>query len=90
MKRVAITCGAVAVALTCVAPKQAAAGDNFVPGLVGGLALGTLFGVAAAIAHIRSRLALHFDSWSKADVFPRESIGYGLELWPWQARQRHR
>jgi hypothetical protein len=48
MKGVAITCGAVAVALTCVAPKQAAAGDNFVPGLVGGLALGTLFGVAAA------------------------------------------
>jgi hypothetical protein len=48
MKRVAITYGAVAVALTCVAPNQVAAGDNFVPGLVGGLALGTLFGVAAA------------------------------------------
>src|ERR1700737_1539556 len=48
MKRVAITCGAVAIALACVAPKPAAAGDNFVPALFGGLALGTLFGIAAA------------------------------------------
>ena len=48
MKRVAITCGAVAIALACIAPKQAAAGDNFVPALFGGLALGTLFGIAAA------------------------------------------
>src|SRR6202047_620310 len=43
-----ITCGAVAIALACIAPKQAAAGDNFVPALFGGLALGTLFGIAAA------------------------------------------
>ena len=48
MKRIAITCGAVAIALACIAPKQAAAGDNFVPALFGGLALGTLFGIAAA------------------------------------------
>jgi hypothetical protein len=48
MKRVAITCGAVAIALACIAPKPAAAGDNFVPALFGGLALGTLFGIAAA------------------------------------------
>ena len=39
MKRVAIKCGAVAIALACIAPKQAAAGDNFVPALFGGLAL---------------------------------------------------
>jgi hypothetical protein len=37
-----------AIALACIAPKQAAAGDNFVPALFGGLALGTLFGIAAA------------------------------------------
>src|ERR1700736_490001 len=41
MKRVAITCGAVAIALACIAPKPAAAGDNFVPALFGGLALGS-------------------------------------------------
>jgi hypothetical protein len=48
MTKFAITCGAVAIALACVAPKQAAAGDNFAPGLIGGLAAGTLFGIAAA------------------------------------------
>jgi 4-amino-4-deoxy-L-arabinose transferase-like glycosyltransferase len=48
MTRIAITCGAVAIALACAAPKQAAAGDNFAAGLIGGLAAGTLFGIAAA------------------------------------------
>ena len=38
--------GPVAIALACIAPKPAVAGDNFVPALFGGLALGTLFGIA--------------------------------------------
>jgi 4-amino-4-deoxy-L-arabinose transferase-like glycosyltransferase len=48
VKQVAFTCGAVAIALTCLAPQHAAAGDNFAAGLFGGLAVGTLFGIAAA------------------------------------------
>ncbi len=48
MKRVAGMCGAVAIAVSCIAPMPAAAGDNFAAGLFGGLAAGTLFGIAAA------------------------------------------
>jgi hypothetical protein len=50
MKRVAIACSAVAIAIVCAAPRQAAAGDSggFAAGLVGGLAAGTLFGMAAS------------------------------------------
>jgi hypothetical protein len=48
MKSVAIACSAVAIAIGSIAPKQAVAGDNFVAGLFGGLAAGTLLGVAAS------------------------------------------
>ncbi len=48
MKRVAIRCSGIAIALLCMAASPAAAGDNFAAGLVGGLAAGTLFGIAAA------------------------------------------
>jgi 4-amino-4-deoxy-L-arabinose transferase-like glycosyltransferase len=50
MKRMGFLCGAVAVAIVCAAPHEAAAGDGngFVAGLVGGLAAGTLFGIAAS------------------------------------------
>jgi hypothetical protein len=50
MKRVAIACSAVAIAVVCAAPQQAAAGDGggFAAGLIGGLAAGTLFGIAAS------------------------------------------
>jgi len=51
MTRVAIACGAVAIAIVCAAPQQAAAGDGgggFAAGLIGGLAAGTLFGIAAS------------------------------------------
>jgi hypothetical protein len=47
MKRLAIACSGVAVALS-LAVNPAAAGDNFAAGLFGGLAVGTLFGIAAA------------------------------------------
>ncbi len=47
MKRVAVACSAVAIAISCIAPQPAAAGDNFAAGLFGGLAVGTLLGVAA-------------------------------------------
>jgi hypothetical protein len=49
MIRRVIACTAIAVAIACVAPKQAAAGsDGFAAGLFGGLAAGTLFGIAAS------------------------------------------
>ena len=51
MRRVAIACSAVAIAIVCAAPQQAAAGDGgggFAAGLIGGLAAGTLFGIAAS------------------------------------------
>jgi membrane protease YdiL (CAAX protease family) len=50
MKRMGFLCGAVAVAIVCAAPHEAAAGDGngFAAGLVGGLAAGTLFGIAAS------------------------------------------
>ncbi|HEY7242961.1 MAG TPA: hypothetical protein VH678_03650 [Xanthobacteraceae bacterium] len=48
MKRVAITCSGVAIAISCMAASPAAAGDHFAAGLIGGLAAGTLFGIAAA------------------------------------------
>ena len=50
MKRITIACSAVAIAVVCAAPQQAAAGDGggFAAGLVGGLAAGTLFGIAAS------------------------------------------
>jgi len=52
MKRVAIACSAVAIAIVCAVPQQAAAGDGggggFAAGLIGGLAAGTLFGIAAS------------------------------------------
>ena len=48
MKRAAIVCGGVAIALSCIAANPTAAGDGFAAGLVGGLAAGTLFGIAAS------------------------------------------
>jgi hypothetical protein len=48
MMRVTITSGALAIALSCMAPNVAAAGDHFAAGLIGGLAAGTLFGIAAS------------------------------------------
>ena len=48
MKRIAIACGAAAVALSSLASNPAVAGNNFAAGLFGGLAAGTLFGIAAA------------------------------------------
>jgi hypothetical protein len=48
MKRFAISCGGVALALSCVAASPAGAGDNFAAGLIGGRAAGTLFGIAAS------------------------------------------
>jgi hypothetical protein len=48
MTRIAVVCAAAAIAIGCVAPRQAAAGDNFVAGLVGGLAAGTFLGIAAS------------------------------------------
>jgi hypothetical protein len=47
MKRVAIACGGVAIALLLTA-NPAAAGDNVAGALLGGLAVGTLFGIAAS------------------------------------------
>ena len=48
MKRVAIACSVAAIAIGCIAPKQAAAGDGFAAGLFGGLAAGTILGAAVA------------------------------------------
>ena len=48
MKRLGIACSAAAVAIACLAPKQAMAGDGFAAGLFGGLAAGTLLGVAVS------------------------------------------
>jgi hypothetical protein len=48
MNRVLVMCGGVALALSCIAAQPAAAGDNFAAGLIGGLAVGTLFGIAAS------------------------------------------
>ena len=48
MKRLGIACSAAAVAIACLAPKQAIAGDGFAAGLFGGLAAGTLLGVAVS------------------------------------------
>jgi len=48
MKRIPIMCGGVAFALSCITAQPAAAGDNFAAGLIGGLAAGTLFGIAAS------------------------------------------
>jgi hypothetical protein len=48
MKGFTITCAACAVALVCVAAQPAAAGDGFVPGLIGGLAAGAIVGAAVA------------------------------------------
>jgi hypothetical protein len=47
MKR-AIMCTGLAITLSWMAPYPAAAGDNFAAGLFGGLAAGTLFGIAAS------------------------------------------
>ena len=48
MKRIVIACSAAIVAVACLAPKQAGAGDGFAAGLFGGLAAGTILGVAAS------------------------------------------
>jgi hypothetical protein len=48
MKKIAIACGAAVIAISCLAPKQAAAHDNFAAGLFGGLVAGTILGVAAS------------------------------------------
>jgi hypothetical protein len=48
MKGILVVCTAAVMAAGCLAPRPAAAGDGFVPGLVGGLAVGTLLGVAAS------------------------------------------
>jgi hypothetical protein len=51
MQRVAIAYSAAAIAIICAAPQQAAAhdgGGGFAAGLIGGLAVGTLFGIAAS------------------------------------------
>jgi hypothetical protein len=48
MKRFTITCATCAVTLGCVAVQPVAAGDGFVPGLIGGLAAGAIVGAAVA------------------------------------------
>jgi hypothetical protein len=49
MKRIAIGCiAAGTMAYGCFYPGYAAAGDGFAAGLFGGLAAGTIFGMAAA------------------------------------------
>ena len=48
MKGILVVCTGAVIAVSCLAPRPAAAGDGFVPGLFGGLAVGTLLGVAAS------------------------------------------
>ena len=48
MKGIFGLCSAAVIALGCLAPSQAEAGDGFGAGLFSGLAVGTILGVAAS------------------------------------------
>jgi hypothetical protein len=48
MKGILVLCCTAVIAIGCLAPTRAAAGDGFAAGLFGGLAAGTILGVAAA------------------------------------------
>src|SRR5262249_51560693 len=52
MKRFLVICTASVIAVGCLAPRPAAASDGFFTALVGGLAVGTMLGVAASQSRV--------------------------------------
>ena len=76
MKRIVIACSAAIVAIGCLAPKQAVAGDGFAAGLFGGLAAGTILGAAASSPRVYYAEPVYAPNWLHA--------GSGRALWGWR------